>query len=420
MAVRDRGKCNELVDGRAKGTRISLSGWLKRRQCRVGNFLIIMNIIIVGPTFPFKGGIAHYTTLLCEHLRKKHQVKFFAFKRSYPGLLYPGNPEYDKSRMKLSVDDAVSMVDWANPISWVRTAHAITELSPDIVIFPWWMWGWAIPFWTIARLSRNRGRTKVLYICHNVVEHESNIWKHYLSKLALMVGDIYFVHSRNDYERLRKLFPRAVIKLNFHPTYEFFRHEQVTRDEARCRLGIDRKFKKVLLFFGIVRPYKGLRYLIEAMPEVLKELPDLCLVIAGEFWQEKNQIAKLIDRLGICGNVLVRDEYIPNEDVSTIFSACDLVVLPYVAATGSGVTQIAFGFNKPVVATATGDLPSVVADGRRGFVVPPMSSSQLAKAIIRCFREEVLKDFVRNISSDRFLFSWEHLTSSIEHAFART
>ncbi|UCG30891.1 MAG: glycosyltransferase [candidate division WOR-3 bacterium] len=378
-----------------------------------------MNIVLVGPTYPFKGGIAHYSTLLCLQLRKKHRVKFLTFSRQYPALLYPGDPGCDKSRIKLSIDDALPIIDWANPVSWVKAARVITDFSPVIVIFAWWMWGWVVPFWIIAQLSRIRSGAKILYICHNVIEHEPNFWRNFLSKFALTSGDFYIAHSQDDYDRLKQLFPHAVIKLNFHPTYKFFNRERIKRGEARQRLGIEPEFKKVLLFFGIVRPYKGLRYLIEAMPRVIKEIPDLCLVIAGEFWQEKDLIVDMIHRFDVADHVLILDEYIPNEDVFLYFSACDVVVLPYVTATGSGVTQIAFGFNKPVVATATGDLPYVVENGRRGLIVPPEDSTLLADAIIRCFDNDLLRTFRKNISKDGHLFSWENLTNSIEQDFVR-
>ncbi len=379
-----------------------------------------MKIALVGPTYPFRGGISHYTTLLHMHLQRKHQVKFYTFSRPYPKKLYPGDASFDNSEMKLTVKDAIAIVDWANPFSWIKTGLLITKWSPHVVIFPWWIWGWAVPFWTIARMVSLMKNAKILFVCHNVVEHEHAFWKTLFSKSALSAGDSYIVHSQSDYENLKKMFPDAKVTMNFHPTYEIFNQKSIPKEEARRKLKINAKFKKILLFFGIVRPYKGLRYLIEAMPEIISELPDLCLIIAGSFWEGKKSYLKSIEEYVLNNNIMIFDNYIPNEDIAIYFSAADLVVLPYVSATGSGVTQIAFGSNKPVVATSVGDLPHVIEDGRRGLIVPPKESASLVHAVIKCFTNNLLESFVENIKVDQYLFSWDNLTEVIENSVLET
>lgn len=376
----------------------------------------MMKIAIVGPTAPFRGGISHYTTLLYGHLRKKHNVQFYTFSRPYPKVLYPGDASFDKSEMKFTAKNASAIVDWANPYSWIKTGLLIKRWSPQIVIFPWWIWGWAFAFRTIAQIASSGENSRILFICHNVVEHEHAPWKALLSKLALSTGDFYIVHSQSDYENLKRMLPDAKVTMSLHPTYEVFNQQSTPKEEARKKLNIDQKFKKILLFFGIVRPYKGLRYLIEAMPKIISELPDLCLIIAGEFWKDKGNYLKSIEARCLNSNIMIFDDYIPNEEVSTYFSVADLVVLPYVSATGSGVTQIAFGSKKPVVATSVGDLPSAIEDGRRGLVVPPRDPISLSEAVIKCFSNNLLESFVKNIEADQYLFSWDNLIKVIENS----
>jgi len=185
-----------------------------------------------------------------------------------------------------------------------------------------------------------------------------------------------------------------------------------TKTSETCRKAIN-VTSPVILFFGFVREYKGLKYLIAAMPEILTKIP-ATLLIVGEFWKDKAVYLKMIDDLGIGAHVKIVDAYVPNEDVDQYFNAADLVVQPYVSATGSGVVQMAFGFNKPVVATAVGSLPEIVEDGKTGFVVPPADPFAIARAVIRFFDENKAVTFGENIKNQQYRFSWDHLVDGIE------
>lgn len=373
-----------------------------------------MKIALVGPTYPFRGGISHYTTLLLTHLREKHQTQFYAFTRPYPRLLFPGDPSHDSSEMQLADIEAIPSVDWANPFSWFKTGLLIAEWSPDMVIFPWWMWGWAIPFYAIGKVVSIRAKAKILYICHNVIEHETAFWKSALSQLGLSIGDYFIVHSQQDYANLRRMFPEAKIRVNFHPTYEVFRHKLVSKENARKKLGIDGEFKKVLLFFGIVRPYKGLSYLIQAMPRIIAQMPNLCLLVAGEFWEKEENYLRQIKQLHVEDAVKVINEYIPNEEVGLYFSAADIVVLPYVSGTGSGIVQIAFGFNKPVIATRVGCLPAVVSDKETGYLIEPKNSRAIVDAVISFYNEGEQDVLVDNVARNKEKFSWDRMVEVID------
>jgi glycosyltransferase involved in cell wall biosynthesis len=373
-----------------------------------------MKIALIGPTYPFRGGISHYTTLLNSHLQKKHQVQFYTFSRPYPKLLYPGNASPDQSTMRFSNKNTISIIDWANPFSWIKTGLLIIRWSPQIIIFPWWMWGWAIPFWVIAKIASLRNKVKTLFICHNVIEHEAAFWKSVLTKFALSVGDFYIVHSHEDYKNLRKIFPDAKVIINFHPTYEIFNQESISKEEAKIKLRLNSKFKKTILFFGVVRPYKGLSYFIEAMPKIIAEIPDLCLIIAGEFWAKEDRYLKQIRELHIEDEVKVINKYVPNEEVGIYFSAADVVVLPYVSGTGSGIVQIAYGFDKPVIATKVGCLPEVVDHERTGYLVEPMNSQAIADAIVSFYKEGKEEAFVNNITKEKEKFSWDKMVETLE------
>jgi glycosyltransferase involved in cell wall biosynthesis len=372
-----------------------------------------MKVALIGPTYPFRGGISHYTTLLYAHLQRRYQTLFLTFSRKYPKFIFPGNTSHDSSDMQLSETEAIPIIDWASPFSWFKTGLLVARWSPDMVIFPWWMWGWAIPFYIIGRVVSLKNSATILYICHNVIEHETSFWKKLLSRLALSIGGAFIVHSGQDYEDLKRIFPNARIEVAFHPTYEAFKHSTLTKKEARKKLGLGVKFKKVVLFFGIVRPYKGLIYLIEALPMIAAQIPDLCLVIAGEFWESKKAYLQRIAELQIEDNVRIFDQYVPNEDVATYFLAADLVVPPYISGTGSGIVQIAFGFDKPVIASSVGCLSEVVNHGKTGYVVNAADTDAIVDAVISFYEHNQEEIFAKNIRNGRARFSWDKMVDKI-------
>ncbi|MFZ2633088.1 MAG: glycosyltransferase [Desulfosalsimonadaceae bacterium] len=371
-----------------------------------------MKIALIGPTYPFRGGIAHYTTLLYRHLKKPHEVRFFAFERQYPGWLFPGRSDRDPSLSPILEPGAQRTIDSMNPATWLRTAREIVRGDFDAVVLPWWVSFWAPPFLAIVLYVKSHSRAKILFICHNVVAHESKAYDRLLTRWVLKTGDGYLVHSAEDENNLRDMIPDARICRRFHPTYDAFGGTEP--DAATCRdaLGLNKE-DRLLLFFGFVREYKGLKYLLAAMPEILAEIP-VTLLVVGEFWKDKDVYLKMIEDLGIGSQVRIIDQYVPNEDVGRYFTAADLVVQPYVSATGSGVVQMAFGFNKPVVATAVGSLPEIVEHGETGFLVPPKDASAISDAVIRFFREDNAGRFEENIRTRQYRFSWDHLVAGLE------
>ena len=228
-----------------------------------------MKICLIGTTYPFRGGISHYTTLLYRHLKKEHDVRFFAFKRQYPKWLFPGETDKDSSCNPIREDGVKNVLDSLNPITWLKVFLLTRRVKPELVIFPWWVSFWTPQFWTIITLIKMFTRAQILFICHNVVEHESKTIDKISTRFVLRKGDYFIVHSKEDLENLKKMLPDIDVKQSFHPTYEVFQSELISKEEARRRLSIK---GNTILFFGFVRPYKGLNYLIEAMPMIIEHL----------------------------------------------------------------------------------------------------------------------------------------------------
>lgn len=374
-----------------------------------------LRICVVGPSYPYRGGISHYTSLLCRSLSTRHEVKLVSLKRQYPSLLFPGKTQVDRSDTAIRVEGAEAIIDSMNPMTWRTASKAIHQWQPDILIIQWWH-----PFFSpvFGGIARRAGRhTKVLFLCHNVLPHEQRGPVTLLSRAALQWGNLFIVHSEEDRRNLLTLIPNAEVRTARHPTYEVFNYREISRDEARQLLGVS-KDEPLVLFFGLVRAYKGLKYLLEAMPKAHKET-GARLLIAGEFYEDKSNYDMLVHELGISDVVTIHNQYVPNEQVAAYFAAADVVVLPYVTATQSGIVQIAYGFEKPVITTSVGGLPEAVIDGETGILVPPADSTALAEAITRFFRDHLSQKLSEGVRAHRDEFSWERMVETVEELAVR-
>ncbi len=369
-----------------------------------------MRISLIGPSYPFRGGISHYTTLLYRNLRIRHCVNFFSFKRQYPKFFFPGKTDIDPSQIHFKEGDTKRIIDSMNPLSWMKVAWKIINSNQHLLIIPWWVSFWAPQFWTITFFVKKFSKTKVLFLCHNVVEHESKWYDKLLTRVVLRQGDYFIVHSNEDRSNLLKMLPKATVSKAFHPTYDCFNFSNHNPHEIRKQYNLK---DNVLLFFGFVREYKGLKYLLEAIPAVLSQIQTNLLVI-GKFWDDKEDYLKLVEKLKIGAHVIFIDKYVPDEEVGKYFSASDLVVQPYVSATGSGIIQIAFGFHKPVVTTRVGALPEVVNDGKTGYLLSPGSSEEIAEAIVNFFQHKKAEAFKRNSRNENYRFFWYRIIDVIE------
>lgn len=375
------------------------------------------HVAVIGVCHPFRGGIAHYSTLFVRTLREKHRVSFINFSRQYPRLLFPGKTQFDESGNPL-LEPNERCIDSLNPISWYRTAALLNRRAPDLIVFQWWHPFFAPAFGTIVRLLKPTLRNRVCFLCHNVLPHEASPMQRALTRFAFGNARFYIVHSEEDSRHLRDLQPGAVITKSHHPTYaELGTALPRTKQEARRALGIPEE-SKTLLFFGLIRPYKGLRYLIEAMPQVVAQL-DCQLLVAGEFYEDKQPYRDLIASLELKDRIQLVDRYIPNEDVGLYFAAADVVVLPYVSATQSGIVQIAFGLDRPVISTNVGGLPEAVDHGKTGLLVEPHSAERLAEAILEYFHSDLEPGFTAEIKRQKGRFDWSQALVHVDDILGR-
>lgn len=371
-----------------------------------------MRVCLIGPAYPYRGGIAHYTTLLAREFSRNHDILVVNFTRLYPSFLFPGKTQFDESGAPIDVPSE-RIVDSINPLTAVSAARRIARFSPDLVVFQWWHPFFAVAFAAIGFFLKRKWNGPILYLCHNVLPHESSLADRVLSRIGFAGADGFLVQSREDADRLRSILGPSLggkrSDVHPHPIYDVFRTGTLERDAARRTLGVS---GRVALFFGYIRPYKGVRVLLEAFAEAVKEI-EMTLLIVGEFYEERQPYDALIDELEIRDKLIIIDRYVPNEEVETYFEAADLVVLPYLSATQSGIVQVAYAFDTPVIVTAVGGLPDVVIDDKTGFVVPPGDPGALARAILAFFRQNRGTDMAAGVAEIKERFSWERCVEKL-------
>ncbi len=366
-------------------------------------------IVVIGPVYPYKGGISHYTGLMVRALKERYEVITESYKMQYPRLLFK-KEQRDYSNKTFEIEDAEFLIHTANPFNWISSKVRIREKNPDLVIVSWWH-----PYFSPCYHFLLRGLKKipVLFICHNVLPHERFVLDRWLTRQTLKRGNLYIVQSKEDEKNLKELFPKRPYRRTVHPTYNAFRLKGMDKKEARESLGIAQD-EKILLFFGLVREYKGLEYLITAAPMITRALNGVKIFVVGDFGNHKEEYVKQIQKSGAEEIFEIRDGYVPDEEVEPYFAAADLTVCPYVSATQSGIVQISFGFNVPVIATAVGGLPEAVTDQKTGYVVEPKNPQAIADAVIRYFEEGKEEEFRENVRSESERFSWEHFVDVVE------
>ena len=368
-----------------------------------------MKIAMIGPVHPYKGGIAHYTDLLCRALREDgNEVQLYSFKFQNPKLLYK-KPQKDMKSSGFGTNDADFCIHTLNPFNWIKVAGRIKKQKPELIILQWWHPYFAPCFWSICKLLR---REKILFVCHNVFPHERFPLDRLLTKWTLGCGRYFITQSKMDARDLLSVKHDAVYRVTPHPTYGMFCRQGMSMQKAREQLQIDQG-QRVLLFFGFVRKYKGLQYLLEAM-KLLKERDfKVQLWVVGDFGEDKDEYVEQIRTFEIGDQVQMVQGYVPDDEVEKYFAASDLVVLPYLSATQSGIVQIAFGFEKPVLVTEVGGLPDVVTNGKTGYVVEPRSAEMIAEAIMDYYINNRREAFVSQIEKEKDRFSWKTFVDTL-------
>ena len=367
-------------------------------------------VTLVGPFWPYRGGIAHFLVAMARGLAKRgHPIRTVTFRRQYPETLFPGKTQLDDGPAPDDVPRAARQLDTMNPLTWVQTARSIWKEGTDVVVFKYWMSFFAPAFGTLARWLRRRGVT-VLCVVDNAIPHERRPGDITMGRYVLGACDGLVVMSEKVQRDVERLGITAPVRYVAHPVYDGF-GDPIPKAEARAALGLDLE-KPVFLFFGFIRRYKGLHVLLDAMPSVIDRQPDAQLVVAGEFYADEDEIRAQAAPLGDA--VRLDTDYIPDDRVALYFSAADAVVQPYVTATQSGVAQIAFHFGRPVITTDVGGLAEIVPDGEAGLVVPPENPVALAGALVRFIEEDLGGELAEGVQRERVKYSWDRLFEAVE------
>lgn len=373
-------------------------------------------VAVLGPFHPYRGGIAHHTTLLARTLAATHPVVGINFTRLYPSFLFPGRTQFDDSAAPLEAGgvEIVRAVDSIGPHTWPRAAGEVRRAGARLLVVAWWHPFFAFACRAIAVRARRDG-ARVVFLCHNVLPHERSRVDTALVRWGLGAADGFLVQSQMDAENVARLFPGRPCETSPHPAYTFFDHGSIDREQARATLGVS---GPVVLFFGLVRAYKGLDVLLQSVARARQRVP-VTLVVAGEFYQDRAPYDALVHELGLDGAVRIHDHYIANESVETYFRAADLVVLPYRSATQSGIAQIALSFERPVVVTRTGGLPEAVREGETGYVVPPGDAVALGDALVHFFESGEAERMRPHLRGEAARFSWDTMATAVDRLAAR-
>ncbi|MEK7263726.1 MAG: glycosyltransferase [Bacteroidota bacterium] len=366
-----------------------------------------VNVVIIGAAYPLRGGIAHYVALLAKYfLKAGHSVDVVSFKRQYPAFLFPGKTQEESGEELFSIK-AEMLIDSINPFNWLSVGNALRKRKPDLIIFKYWLPFFGPCYGTIAAIARRNRRTKTVMICDNIVPHEKRPGDRVFTNYAFHFSDYFLVQSDAVESDLLRLYPDSEYRKIPHPVYEIF-GEEVSKEIARKKLGIASD-ENIILFFGYVRAYKGLDVMLHAM----KTIVNATLCVVGEFYDDEQQYRALAKELHIESSVRFISDYIPNDEVKYYFSACNAVVLPYKSATQSGIAQIAFNFNKPVIATNVGGLAEIIPDGEAGYIVEANAPEQFANAVNTFFQKNKEEDFVARVKIEKKKYSWENLVDAI-------
>lgn len=369
-----------------------------------------MRIILIGTAYPLRGGIAHYVALLYKKLKERgHEVKVLSFKRQYPSIFFPGKTQQDEGEELIPMESA-PLLDSINPLSWIKAFFWLKKNKPDLLIYKYWMPFFAPCYAVVSFLARKFIGVKVLYILDNIIPHERRPGDILLSKIGLRYVDFFIAQSKTVLDDLLIFRPESIYREIPHPVYEIF-SSGLSKFQAKKNLGITDDH--VILYFGYIREYKGLKYLIKAMPRIL-DFIKIRLLVCGEFYEGRTETLKLVDELGLKNCVKVYDKFIPNEEVGNYFCASDLVVLPYVSATQSGIVQIAYNYNKPVIVTKVGGLPEVVKHNKTGYVIETENPDAVAEYVRKFYRENRESEFSENVKIEKKKYSWDRMTEAVE------
>ncbi len=366
-------------------------------------------IFIIGPAYPLRGGLATFDELFCKAFNEQgHQCEIISYSLQYPNFLFPGSTQFDTSGIAPKNLTIHTLINSVNPFSWIKTARFIKKQKPDFIVFRFWIPFMGPALGSIARMVRKSG-VKVLAITDNVIPHEKRIGDVAFSKYFIKGCDGFVTMSKAVMADLEKFTSTTHKKYLLHPLYTSF-GEKLNKSEARKTLGLNEQ-DKIVLFFGLIRKYKGLDMLLDAFNELKKD-KNIKLVIAGEFYEDKQPYLDLIEKYQIQDQVILHAKFIANEDVKLYFSAADMVALPYRSATQSGVTQVSFHFEIPTLVTNVGGLGEIIPDKIAGYVVEP-NGKAIADGITDYFTNNRMLAFTEGMKKEKQKYDWKIFVDNV-------
>lgn len=369
-----------------------------------------MKIVIVGTAWPYRGGLATFNERLARQFQAEgHSVSIETFSLQYPSFLFPGKTQYTSEPQPTDLSITRSL-NSCNPFSWIRLGRKLRAEAPDLLICCYWMAFMAPAFGTVCRIAGQNGRTRCVALVHNMFPHEKGLLDRFFAPYFVRAQYGFVTLSRSVADDIRQLLSPALrgrVGEGFHPIYDHY-GARMTKIDA-CQSLFLEDSKDYLLFFGLVRAYKGLDLLLEALAMVKDTLPNLRLLIAGEFYEDEEKYRRQMAELHIEDRVVVRNEFIPDADLRKYFGAASLIAQPYRSATQSGVTQVAFHFEKPILVTNVGGLGEIVHDGKMGYAVP-VDADAIAAAITDYYSNNRQMAFTEYLCQEKTKYGWNRLT----------
>jgi len=373
-----------------------------------------MKITLLSTAYPYRGGIAVFTERLAHAFQDAgDKVNISTFSLQYPSFLFPGKSQYSSGDKPKDLE-IISEVNSVNPVNWFRIGFKIKRQKPDILILKYW-----IPFMspclgTISRIVRSNKHTKVIVVVDNLIPHEKRIGDNLLNSYFVDSVDGFLTMSKSVYDDLDQFDKNKKKVSGVHPLYDNFGVSK-RKEEALDSLKLDKSFN-YMLFFGIIRKYKGLDILLEAFADKRLQNKNLKLIVAGEFYEDEKPYLDLIDKYNLSESVILATNFIPDDEVVNYFCAADIIVQPYRNATQSGVTQIAYHFEKPMLVTDVGGLKEIVPHHKVGYVCSPNSSSVI-DAILDFYNNDKEQQFIQGIIDEKNKYSWNKMIENIKNLY---
>jgi len=367
-------------------------------------------VMLVGTAHPFRGGLASYNERLIEEFRYLgYDATIETFTLQYPSFLFPGKTQFSDSPKPEGIEISET-VNSINPLNWIKIGKKIKKQKPDYLIFKFWLPFMGPCFGTIAKIAKKNKRTKVISIIDNIIPHEKRIGDKLLSNYFVKSVDGFVAMSQSVLEDLNTFDSKKPKLYNPHPLFDNF-GELISRETALKELNLSSE-NRYFLFFGFVRDYKGLDLLLDAYADSRFREMNVKLIVAGEYYNNEKQYVEQINRLKLEDDVILRNDFIPNEEVKNYFRVADIIAQPYKNATQSGVTQIGYHFEKPMLVTNVGGLAELIPHNKVGYVVEP-NSKDIADALVTFFKDNKMKEFEQNVKSEKEKFSWSKMVETI-------